>query len=475
MLREQVKLINFTARTVDLAVTAGCFIGAYFLRTAEPFAALMKSLAGVEHIGPLNRYLWALFIIVPLWAVILHGFGMYDSMRTKSYFRVSWTTAKSVAAGFIILTVLVYFLDKSFSRSLVVFFAVINLAVLLIEKTTLRFLQRYFRSRGFNYRYFVIVGSSERARRLGEQIENHAGWGLRFVGYVRAGGKEQEPLSPCLGDVENMAEILDDNVIDEVFFHVPYESLDAVKDAVTACDEVGVKVHISAEFLKVLLSRTTVDDFHGLPVLSSSSTHDKAGFIGKRTLDFIASLLAILILSPLFLSTALILKLTSRGPVLVREPRYGRNRKIFNQLRFRTHKVRDSKYDEEIESMNEKSAPVFRLNARAERTRFGRILEKFSIDRIPQFLNVLKGEMSLVGPRPLPVYEVDQFARPWERRRLSMKPGMASLWNGNGRILPDPEESLKLDLEYVDNWSMGLDVKILLKSIPSVIFSRDSS
>ncbi len=478
MFREQVKLINYSIRIFDLALTAVCFFAACLVRSTGFMGDVFTVFGASRTVGPASGYYWALLIILPLWALLLHGFGMYDSMRTKTYPAVAVIVIKSVVLGFVLLGVSVYFVEKEFARSLLVIFIVFNLAALLGEKMILRFLQRYFRSRGFNYRNIIIVGTSKRAVKFGKLIEEHAGWGLKLVGFV-TGLTDQVPHVglPVLGGVEDIVKIVDDNVIDEVFFVVPYEEVKGIQDAIWYCEEVGVKVHITADFFNLLFSRTSVENFQGIPLLASSPVPERVlPLLVKRIADLLMSGFMLLVLSPFLFIVAVLIKLTSRGPVFFAQIRSGLNGRTFKLYKFRTMRMDAEKFRDQLEAMNEMDGPVFKIKNDPRITWLGRKLRKFSIDELPQLWNVLKGDMSLVGPRPLPLYEVERFRSRWQRRRLSMKPGLTCLWQVNGRNrIVDFDEWMELDLEYIDNWSVGLDMKILLKTIPTVLFARGAS
>jgi exopolysaccharide biosynthesis polyprenyl glycosylphosphotransferase len=477
MLREQVKLITYSIRILDLVLTAGCFLAAYLIRTSGLLDGI-PSLTNLKSIGPLHQYYWALFIMIPVWAVLLYGFGMYDSMRTKTYWAVAWVVIKSSVLGFILLSVLMYFLERDFPRSILGIFLFLNLVVLLAEKILIRFLQRFFRARGFNYRTIIIVGTSRRALRFARMLEEHAGWGLKFAGFVEGLDEETPaPGLPVLGKIKDLIKIIDENVIDEVFFAVPVEKIQGIQDAIWACEEVGVKIHVNADFFNLLLSRTKVENFHGVPILTSSSAPDKAfPLLLKRLADTLIAFVSLVILTPLFTFVALLIKATSKGPVFFIQVRAGLNGRTFNLFKFRTMRQDAEKLRNHLEELNEMQGPVFKIKNDPRITFIGRILRKFSIDELPQLWNVLKGDMSLVGPRPLPVYEVERFEERWQRRRLSMKPGLTCLWQVNGRNkITDFNEWMELDLKYIDNWSLGLDFKVLVKTIPTVIFARGAS
>ena len=238
-----------------------------------------------------------------------------------------------------------------------------------------------------------------------------------------------------------------------------------------SCELEGVEAWLVADFFRTQISRTSLDDFNGRPILVFRTAPELSwqGVI-KQLLDFIGALLLTIILSPLFALFALIIKLTSPGPVLFQQQRSGLNGRPFTIYKFRTMVTNAEQRKHELAAMNEMSEPVFKVSKDPRVTPIGRFLRKFSIDEWPQFLNVLRGEMSLVGPRPLPVAEVKRFHDLAHRRRLSVKPGLTCLWQISGRNnVSDFKEWVRLDLEYIDNWSLWLDLKILWRTVPIVL------
>ncbi len=243
-----------------------------------------------------------------------------------------------------------------------------------------------------------------------------------------------------------------------------------IEKAILACEIEGVEVWLMADFIKTSIARTTFDEFHGRPMLVFRSTPELSWpLVFKNAMDLIGALIALLILGPLvMLPTAILIKLTSPGPILFKQVRCGLQGKLFSMYKFRSMVTNAEQLRSELEGFNEMSGPVFKMSKDPRITRVGRFIRKTSIDELPQLLNVLKGEMSLVGPRPPIPSEVEKYD-PWQRRRLSMKPGLTCLWQISGRNRIGFEEWMRLDLSYIDSWSLWLDFKILLRTIPVVI------
>jgi exopolysaccharide biosynthesis polyprenyl glycosylphosphotransferase len=244
-----------------------------------------------------------------------------------------------------------------------------------------------------------------------------------------------------------------------------------VEAVIRACELEGVEAWLVADFFTTQISRTTFDDFYGRPVMVFRSTPETSWkLIIKQVMDFVGALVGVVLLSPLLVGTALLIKLTSPGPVLFRQLRSGLNGSPFTIYKFRTMVTNAEQLKHELEAMNEMTGPVFKVSQDPRITRFGKWLRRTSVDELPQLFNVLRGQMSLVGPRPLPVDEVRRFHDPAHRRRLSVKPGITCLWQISGRSeIKEFKDWVRLDLEYIDNWSLWLDVNILLRTLPAVL------
>lgn len=250
--------------------------------------------------------------------------------------------------------------------------------------------------------------------------------------------------------------------------HTYFEQVEAV---IKACEVEGVEAWLLADFFATQISRTSFDDFYGRPVMVFRTVPEASWQnVAKQVVDYMGALMLLVLLSPVFAVVALLIKLTSPGPVLFRQKRCGLNGQHFTMYKFRTMVTDAEQRKQELAVFNEMSGPVFKMTKDPRIIAIGRFLRRFSIDEFPQLFNVLRGEMSLVGPRPLPVDEVMRFDDVAHRRRLSVKPGLTCLWQIKGRNkVVDFNEWVRLDLEYIDNWSLWLDFEILLRTIPAVL------
>jgi exopolysaccharide biosynthesis polyprenyl glycosylphosphotransferase len=256
-----------------------------------------------------------------------------------------------------------------------------------------------------------------------------------------------------------------------VFITLPRDKYSHLIDTiVNLCEEQGIIVRLRTDMFKLKIARWNVDELDGMRIVTiSSGPPDGWQLVAKRLLDMCASAALLLVLAPIFAIVALLIKLESTGPVFFRQERVGLNKRRFRVFKFRTMVDGAENQQQTLESFNEASGPVFKIKADPRITSFGKFLRRYSIDELPQLYNVLKGEMSLVGPRPLPVRDVERIDARWHRRRFSVKPGVTCLWQVNGRSDVGFSDWVRMDLEYIDQWSLGLDMKILIKTVPTVL------
>jgi len=271
--------------------------------------------------------------------------------------------------------------------------------------------------------------------------------------------------------IDDLVNLVHEHSANAVLVNAKHTLFGRIEKAIQVCELEGVEVWLLADFFQTQISRTTLDEFHGRPMLVFRSTPEMSWqAVAKQVIDVLGAFVFLLILAPLLLIIALIIKLTSTGAVLFRQQRSGLNGKPFTMLKFRSMVTDAEQRKRELEAFNEMSGPVFKVTNDPRITRMGRWLRRWSLDEFPQLVNVLRGEMSLVGPRPLPVDEVRRFDDLAHRRRLSVRPGLTCLWQIRGRNnLTDFKEWVRLDLEYIDNWSLWLDLEILCKTIPVVL------
>jgi exopolysaccharide biosynthesis polyprenyl glycosylphosphotransferase len=382
---------------------------------------------------------------------------------------------KPVALGGLFLGFLIFVVQaKYFSRSFFALYIGLFFVYVVAEKTFIRISQRVIRRKGFNYRNVLLVGINDESVRIAETLAAQREYGFRIAGF--ASGFGQEPTVghdyKVLGSVEELETIVDRHIIDEIVFALPLEDLPKCERQLLKCEEVGLKIHIRADFAHSIFARTYLSRVANIPILTLSTIPHSAGdIVFKRLIDVFISASLLFLLSPLMILASILIILDSRGPVLFRQTRSGLNGRRFVLLKFRSMVHDAERQRAALFAQNEMTGPVFKIRNDPRVTKVGRVLRRTSCDELPQLWNVLKGDMSLVGPRPPLPSEVQKYER-WQRRRLSMKPGITCLWQVNGRNAVGFDDWVKLDMEYIDNWSLGLDFHILAKTIPAVLFSR---
>jgi exopolysaccharide biosynthesis polyprenyl glycosylphosphotransferase len=477
MLKQQARAIAALSYATDLGVTLAAVPVAYWLRNTL-FPLLFPRLypAGLLDF---SYYLVVAGPIVVIWSALLFLSGAYRSRRTLGLKDEVALVVRVSFFGTLLLTLVVFAARWTFlSRSFLFVFFFVNLFLLVTARLTVRLLARKVRMLGFNYRTVVLVGDTPRARSMARLIHEHPWWGMKLLGLVRE--RPAEPAEkattggiPVLGSLADVDVILRETQVDEVILAVDRGDLPKLEDVFLLCEEMGIRTRLVLDFFPHVLARVELDEFQGTPLLTFSTTSDDlAALFLKRTVDVSLSA-AVLLASVVPLAVAaLLIKLTSRGPVLFRQTRCGLNGRPFTLLKLRTMVEGAEERIDEVAHLNELDGPVFKAANDPRLTGVGRLIRRFSFDELPQLWNVLRGEMSLVGPRPPLPGEVARYER-WQRRRLSMKPGVTGLWQVSGRNdIPTFEEWISLDLAYIDNWSLSLDAKILFRTIPAVLTGR---
>jgi exopolysaccharide biosynthesis polyprenyl glycosylphosphotransferase len=328
-------------------------------------------------------------------------------------------------------------------------------------------------------RHAVIVGTNSNALAFGAMIKQTPELGYNLKGFIDVGWYNSQPPidQQIVSDFEHFKAYIRDNIVDEIFICLPIQGFyDQISLIINAAAEQGILVRIKTEFFKMKNSYPKIEYLGNEMLLTYCTGHMRRRLlVFKKLFDFSATLILLLITSPIMLITALLIKLTSPGPVFFIQERIGFNKRRFKLLKFRTMVPDAEKKMGELEYLNESTGATFKLKNDPRITPIGKILRKFSIDELPQLINVLKGDMSLVGPRPLPVRDFKGFKTDWHRRRFCVKPGMTCLWQVSGRNNVSFEDWMALDMQYIDSWSPLLDMKILLKTVPAVFSGHGAS
>jgi exopolysaccharide biosynthesis polyprenyl glycosylphosphotransferase len=423
------------------------------------------------------RNLVLLFAFVVAWHVIFSAIGLYESKRLSSrrhYELLDLVKATTLGTLFLAAMALVFQISLVTSTFLLVFW-MSYVGFGLVSRLLLRYSLARLRTHHRNLRCMLIVGTNRRAVAFARKVESKPELGYRIVGFADS---EWEGLTefqktgyPLACNLKDFPELLRRTVVDEVIMGLPVKSsyYEASRIA-TVCEEQGILVRFPSSIFDLKLARTKAEEFDGETVItmSTGSLQEWPAAL-KRAMDLLLSLPLIIFLAPVFLLTALLIELTTRGPVFFRQKRLGLNKRVFDIYKFRTMVADAEQSQAELEKLNEVSGPVFKIKNDPRITPLGRFLRKTSIDELPQLFNVVKGEMSLVGPRPLPVRDYEGFDRDWQRRRFSVRPGITCLWQINGRSSIAFEQWMELDMQYIDKWSLWLDLKILYRTIPAVL------
>ena len=420
---------------------------------------------------PVDAHLEMLVIVVPAWLIGLQWAGTYDNLRRVRSDVLIFRLLRGIAAGVVIAlgTLFILKLVHVLSRTLFVGFAVASMMVVAVSRRMLiAWLRRRF-ERGIDVHNVVIVGSAGEALPFITSIENRPDWGLRVLGVIHPNTAEDEEITglgyKVIGRIRDLSRLLEENPVDQVYVTGHAWDVGTLRHIADVCEEIGVEFSMDANFLGLRVAQADLAELEGNSVLTFSTTPQNAdALVVKRVMDVALSAAALAALAPVFLVTAIGIKLEDpAGPVFFGQQRSGLYGRTFTMWKFRSMVADAEKLRAALEAQNEMDGPVFKIEKDPRITRIGHIIRKTSIDELPQFWNVLIGEMSLVGPRPPIPAEVEQYER-WQMRRLSMKPGITCIWQVSGRNNIDFKTWMKLDLQYIDNWSLFLDLKLLLKT-----------
>ena len=487
MLKERARILAVTIFVLDLSLVAAAFLAGYWLRDSLLPAVAPHSFP--SHLYPLGDYLPLLPFALVIWGAMLLLSGRYRSHRTVPLLDEGWAIVRVCAMGAALFTLILYTArmdeqllgDDHISRLWVLFFAIFSCLFLLTEKIGLRVTSRYVRLKGFNYRTVLIVGSGPAALTIADSLHSHRFWGYRILGFVSNHQDAPEiPEThigpyPVLGEIEDIRRIVESNVVDDVIFAVHRRDLDRLEDLFLSLQEQGIRTRFAMDLFPHTRARVQLEEMDGIPLLSFATTPtSQLQLMAKRAVDVTLASLLLFLGMPVVLMISLLIKITSGGSVLFRQTRCGLNGRSFTLYKFRTMVEDAEERRRELLHLNEMNGPVFKLRSDPRVTAFGRFLRRFSLDELPQLWNVLRGDMSLVGPRPPIPEEVAKYQR-WQRRRLAMKPGLTCLWQVSGRNNLDFDRWMQLDLEYIDSWTPMLDFKILLRTIPAVLSGKGAS
>jgi exopolysaccharide biosynthesis polyprenyl glycosylphosphotransferase len=489
MWRRRTAFVRQVLVVIDTIVSAGAFLAALYLRER------VSSLDGDA--GAIDRFLLSVLSrdgspppaldvgdhhvimasLLPLWAISLYYCGCGDFR--VSHRRAALRYAKAVALGVGLFILLAFLFKLEFiARSFVLSFAALQFFGLVLGRIAVLEIAGLVRRRRGDAHRVLIVGSGDRAVEFATTLKTGSPIRVEIIGFVSVAGEAGHPAArPHLGYVGSLDALLDREAVDEVVFAVPGKQPELFRDALAACDDRGVDVLLTLPPQLPSKANLEIANVSGvnLPMLGLRRTPTgELRLAVKRLMDIAGGLVGIIIAGPVMIATAIAIKIDSKGPVLFRQTRAGRNGRKFTMYKFRSMVVDAEEKKAALMHLNEMGGPVFKIKRDPRITRVGRFIRRTSIDELPQFFNIFMGDMSMVGPRPPLPSEVEEYEA-WQRRRLSVKPGLTGAWQVSGRNQVDFDEWMQLDLEYIDNWSLWLDIKIMAKTIPTVLFHKGAS
>ncbi|MFZ0828588.1 MAG: sugar transferase [Verrucomicrobiia bacterium] len=459
MLRRDRQIRTQVNQLADACLFAVSFWLAYVLRT-NPQVVWWLNLETLPA-DMFNHVVWLYFALIPAAPLILESQGFYDRPVLGPRWGIIWPLFRGCLITTVGLVLIMYALNFISPRAVMAFFGGISFSLVYLKEELVRWVLRSKFGRAQYQRRFLLVGTHIEIMRLRRELKERLDDGVTVIGELSLG---ETP-------VEQLAQMLHEHSANGVIISARHTYFEQVETAIKTCELEGVEAWLVADFFGTQISHAHIDELLGYPLLVFRTAPESSWQgVTKKVMDFVGSLFLLIILSWLFAILALLIKFTSPGPVLFRQQRSGLNGAPFTLYKFRTMVTNAEQFKHELEAMNEMSGPVFKVTNDPRVTPMGRFLRKYSLDELPQLYNVLRTEMSLVGPRPLPVDEVKRFENLAHRRRLSVKPGLTCLWQISGRNqITDFKDWVRLDLEYIDNWSLWLDLKILMRTVPAVL------
>ena len=443
---------------LDGALLVFAFWGAHVIRSS-----VSLWIDALYEIPDFDQFRWVLFVLMPFGPIVLEMHGFYNHVLQKTVLRSAVQLGRSGVVLGLLIAVSAFFFRYSFpSRAVLVIFAVLAFGLLLLRE---RFTVVRLRRKASNGRFresVLLAGTPGDLVQLEKSLTAEQLAEMEFVDRIDI---EVAPISA-------LVEALHRHSVSRVIFAGGHSHLNRLQEAIAACEVEGIEAWLLADFIKTSIARPDFDAIGDRPMLVFRTTPALSwALLVKDVIDRVGAFLLLIPGAFIMLVTAAAIKLTSPGPVIFRQVRAGKHGKPFIMYKFRSMVTNAEMLQAELLAFNQMSGPVFKIERDPRITSIGGYLRKWSVDELPQLFNVLKGQMSLVGPRPLPIYEVEKFENAAQRRRLSVKPGLTCLWQVSGRNqVADFHEWVRLDLKYIDNWSIWLDIKILLMTIPAVFF-----
>lgn len=454
MIRENQGLFNLILVCIDIAVIIFSLALAWFIRFKTPLLGFGESTWGFAH------YMAPLVFIIPFYFILYSILGLYSPQRTRSFMSEAKKIFYVNVIGIFVLITALFIVDLTdYSRYLLAMFFIFSNLFSITERFILRRSLRYIRSRGYNTKYILMVGAGELGEKVTSKINQHEYIGYDIIGFLDDRIKNGHKIADCevIGDIKDLDDVILENQLDRVIITISPRHYELLEHIVDTCEKHGVKVDIVPDYYRYFPAKPYMDMIDDIPIidiryLPLDNSYKK---IIKQGLDIVFAFVSIIVLSPLFLFTAIMVKISSPGPVIFKQERIGLDRKSFKMYKFRSMKIHDEKYKWTTKE-DERITP------------FGSWIRKTSIDELPQLFNILRGEMSLIGPRPERPYFVEKFREeiPQYMIKHHVRPGMTGWaqvngWRGNTSI----KKRIEYDIFYVENWTLSLDFKIFLMSL----------
>lgn len=463
--------LKFGLLFVDAIIINVAFRIAYWLRYEQQIGGVVDPVFQV----PYSQYFPIALGLTVLMLITFAVEGVYNGRRGASFFEEFYAILNGTTTAIVFTIVFFFFYRPQFYSRLI--FAYIGVLVLtglggvrLIE----RMIRQQLRKRGIGVVRVLIVGGGELGRTLMRHIVAHPELGFEVVGFVDDDPERRTDIGrfKALGSTRDIPDIVQNTDIDEVIITLPWQYHRKILRVLDQCEREQVRSRIVPDMFQLSMSRVDLDEIKGVPLIGTKEPALKGwGFTLKRLMDIALASLMLLVASPLIVVIAALIKLDSSGPVLFEQTRVGRNGRLFTLFKFRSMYVGAEEDVERLRVHNEADGPLFKMREDPRVTRIGKLLRRFSLDELPQLWNVLRGDMSLVGPRPALPSEVEQY-EPWHRKRLEVPPGLTGLWQTSGRSDITFDEMCLLDIYYAERWSPLLDTMIFLKTIPTVLLGR---
>ena len=476
MIKDNQRYLNRLHVVVDAVVTAASYLLAWWLMFGSRFAD--------KEIGVLDMgiYFSALYFVVPGYLILYYWNKLYTPKRVQRPENEILNIIRANLIGIVLFLAGLYLANsidrelQHFSRGMLALFAIINTISGILVRALIRRILHLMRKRGYNLKHILLVGYSRAAEAYIDRIIANPQWGYMVRGIL----DDNVPRGAVykgvkvLGSIDNLPFILPENKLDEIAVTLALQDYDRLEEIVNLCEKSGVHTKFIPDYNSLIPGKPYTEDLGGLPVINIRYVplSNTLNAVAKRAVDIVGSLCGLIVTSPLLLIVAILIRATSKGPIIFSQERIGRHNHVFKMYKFRSMYADAEERKKELMAQNEMNGLMFKMENDPRITKTGDFLRKTSLDEFPQFINILKGDMSLVGTRPPTLDEFAQYS-PYHKKRLSFRPGLTGMWQVSGRSdITDFEEIVKLDVEYIDNWSFWLDIKILLKTFLEVFTQK---